>query len=121
MKKIIIFCHASLKEEQFCYFAYFATLRNTCCYLTLEEGCVFIILRTPLRICAWVDEMTSGAYQKHFFQWNFANTIEKITNYDNSRKTGFPSYDVKIVGGKKVIIYHDKQKNNSSLQKADER
>ena len=80
MKKIIIFCHASLKEEQFRYFAYFATLRNTCCYLTLEEGCVFIILRTPLRICAWVDEMTSGAYQKHFFQWNFANTIGKITN-----------------------------------------
>ena len=49
------------------------------------------------------------------------DSIEKITNYDNSRKKGFPSYDVKIVGGKKVIIYHDKQKDNPSLQKPDKR
>ena len=47
-KRNIIFCHASLKEEQFCYFAYFATLRNTCCYMTLKKDVYLLSLERLL-------------------------------------------------------------------------
>ena len=46
---------------------------------------------------------------------------KKETSHDSHSNKKFPTYDVKIVGGKKVIIYHDQQKLNSSLQKPTER
>ena len=52
---------------------------------------------------------------------NRYDSIEKKTNYNTSSKKGFPSYDVKIVGGKKVIIYNDKHKENSRLPQPDKR
>ena len=44
------------------------------------------------------------------------NKTAKQTNRKNSSKKSFPTYDVKIIGGKKVIIYHDQKidKLNSS-------
>ena len=42
----------------------------------------------------------------------------KEANHKNSTKKGFPTYDVKIIGGKKVVIYHDQKIDtlNSSKQ-----
>ena len=43
-------------------------------------------------------------------EWHLQNK-QTTTSRDNNLGKGifFPSYDVKIVGGKKIIIYHDQQ------------
>ena len=43
------------------------------------------------------------------------NSFEQITSSKSINKKELPSYDVKIIGGKKVIIYHEHTRDSLNL------
>ena len=49
------------------------------------------------------------------------NSFEQITSSKSVNKKELPSYDVKIIGGKKVIIYHEHTKNSLNLSLSNKR
>ena len=46
------------------------------------------------------------------------NSFEQIRSNKSSNKKELPSYDVKIIGGKKVIIYHEHTRDSLNLSKS---
>ena len=49
------------------------------------------------------------------------NSFEQITSIKTSNKKELPSYDVKIIGGKKVIIYHEHASDSLNLSSPSKR